>query len=684
MQLLSLTLKNIRSYLEEKVDFPEGSVLLSGDIGSGKSTILLAVEFALFGILSKQLPGGSLLRHGTTEGSVELVFKLQEKEVRIRRVLKKTSTGIRQSAGFLIINGVRIDATPVELKAKVLELLGYPDELVSKNKSFIFRYTVYTPQEDMLQILTEKDDDRLDTLRRVFGLDKYKRIRENTAIYLKEVRKRKLILNERLKDTDEIVSQLAELTSQRTQYAEQYKQNKEQLEELQKRVEEQKEERVKKEAACDLIKETRIKKEELLGKLHTLEKEGTLIGEEKKRLQEFITNNVLEETSQETPEDELKKIREKIKNCSEKVKLVEEKTTFFVTKKGVSEDVKKSILEIASCPTCLQPVSQDHKDAICTKEDTSLTKINDNLERLSETKQRLEEILLNLEERQFAAEEKLKEFLTKKAKQEELLQKKKRKEQIEERESSILKEKEEFEKQLTPIQQSLKEETLLLKELAEAKEKESTLTQQERVLLVKVTEEKERCDALEKELLEKEKKVEVIKKNKADLDFVAELDNWLQVLFMNLVYVVEKHVLLKIHTEFDQLFQNWFSVLIEDSVMSVRLDDSFSPSVLQNGHETTFLNLSGGERTSVALAYRLALNRVINDFCSTIQTKDLLILDEPTDGFSSEQLDKVRDLLEELNTQQIVLVSHESKVEGFVDHLLRVVKEGHESKILSS
>ena len=71
MLIRSVRLENIRSYTNETVEFPEGSTLLSGDIGSGKSTILLAIEFALFGL--KKGSGNSLLRHGKKEGSVELI-----------------------------------------------------------------------------------------------------------------------------------------------------------------------------------------------------------------------------------------------------------------------------------------------------------------------------------------------------------------------------------------------------------------------------------------------------------------------------------------------------------------------------------------------------------------------------------------------------------------------------------
>ena len=178
---------------------------------------------------------------------------------------------------------------------------------------------------------------------------------------------------------------------------------------------------------------------------------------------------------------------------------------------------------------------------------------------------------------------------------------------------------------------------------------------------------------MENEIIEKLK----IKEN---LAYLLQLQNWLEEYFLNLMSVMEKHIMLQIQRQFNELFQRWFNILIEDETLSVRLDDEFTPIIEQNGYETIVENLSGGERTSVALSYRLALNKVINDIISGIKTKDLLILDEPTDGFSSEQLDKVREVLDQLNIKQTILVSHESKIESFVDKVIRVGKEEHVSK----
>src|SRR3989338_10960206 len=99
MILRSLKLENIRTYISEKIDFPSGSVLLSGDIGSGKSTVLLAVEFALFGILRSVLSGAALLRHSASKGSVELKFEIDKTEYVIKRTLRRGKASVTQDSG---------------------------------------------------------------------------------------------------------------------------------------------------------------------------------------------------------------------------------------------------------------------------------------------------------------------------------------------------------------------------------------------------------------------------------------------------------------------------------------------------------------------------------------------------------------------------------------------------------
>ena len=87
------------------------------------------------------------------------------------------------------------------------------------------------------------------------------------------------------------------------------------------------------------------------------------------------------------------------------------------------------------------------------------------------------------------------------------------------------------------------------------------------------------------------------------------------------------------------------------------------------------------EDAAVALAYRLALNQLINSILSKLKTQDVVILDEPTDGFSDKQLDKMRDVLNQLNIKQLIIVSHEQKIEAVVENIIKFKKENGISKV---
>ena len=89
------------------------------------------------------------------------------------------------------------------MKSHVFDLLGYPKDLVSKGKDLIYRYTVYTPQEEMKRILMEDKDTRLNTLRKVFNIDKYKKIRENSTVFIRTVKEKRREIGGFISDLDE-------------------------------------------------------------------------------------------------------------------------------------------------------------------------------------------------------------------------------------------------------------------------------------------------------------------------------------------------------------------------------------------------------------------------------------------------------------------------------------------------
>ena len=80
MIIKQLTLENIRSHKSTKIEFAEGKTLIRGDIGSGKSGIMMSIEAALFGKKLKQL-----ITFGEENGRIELTFEIQDENRNIKK-----------------------------------------------------------------------------------------------------------------------------------------------------------------------------------------------------------------------------------------------------------------------------------------------------------------------------------------------------------------------------------------------------------------------------------------------------------------------------------------------------------------------------------------------------------------------------------------------------------------------
>ena len=686
MLLKSIKLSNIRSYLSQKIDFPIGSLLLSGDIGSGKSTILLAIEFALFGSNPAELPASSLLRHGKNEGSVELIFELEGKEIIVKRSLKKGKNGIKQEIGYIITDGIKKELSPVEMKSHVFDLLGYPKDLVSKGKDLIYRYTVYTPQEEMKRIIAEDKEIRLNTLRKVFNIDKYKKIRENTAIFVRNVK-------EKRKEFEGFISDLEEKRKEFSKINEEVLELNEKLKGILPKAERAKGEVIKKREKISIYENKVNELNKLRKSLEIFElnlnnsiAQYNRNNKDISRLNEHVT--ALEKDLEKFGaidssrlKEEMQNLESNIKKCDKELENTKQKLNEYKIRKSNSEETIKKVSEIDQCPLCLQNVEHEHKSSISEKESKKIKECDDHIISLSADVTEKRKLLEDLQKRLELLRKKESGIELVKLKLKNVREKKEEKQSLEneqvlikEKIGKINAEKAELSKKVEEIK-NVEEDYKIVKaqlEIALAEEKKIDIEK------AGFDKEKESLDRIMKSLHE-----EIVKKEKTKqkLSYLSGVQTWLEDYFVELMSTLERHIMMQIYRQFNELFKTWFNVLIEDETISVRLDDEFTPVIEQNGYETFVENLSGGEKTAVALSYRLALNKVINDIVSEIKTKDILMLDEPTDGFSSEQLDKVRDVLEQLNAKQVVIVSHESKIENFVDKVIRVDKEEHVSKV---
>ena len=680
MIIKSVTLNNIRSHVRQKIDFNKGITVLSGDIGSGKSSVLLAVEFALFGISDS---GSGLLRKGTDEGSVELAFEVNNNEYTIKRVLKRKSDGVRQTNGYFITPNAKKDLTPVELKQAVITLLGYPQESLNK-KSLIYKYTTYTPQDEMKQILYQDKEERINLVRKIFGIDKYQRIIENSAILTKQLRENKRELLGKISDLEIKKNNLLKIKEEKEIFSKKEKEFEIRLNEIKVIVENARKKLFLMETDIKKSHELKREKSNIETTIRHKEEQAVNLKKEIEKMESEIKS--LKEKANPEKLTELNKkikkgIREELFNLEKEQLVLQKQIGELEGMKKHSESIKNKILGMEDCPMCLRKVEHTHKETISLSENK---KINEAEKKLAEADSKILEIKKKLLERNS-------ELHQNNDAERELSVLSLQIRNISEKETNIAEKKENISKLQSEIKELNEKNSKIQLISFENKEKEyeqlrldfEKIQKDERVTELektRITAEKSNSEKLEISL---KNEIEEKERSKIKITELSALEGWIQNNFINIISMMEKHVLSSIYFNFNDTFKEMFSMLIEDERLVSRIDESFSPVIEQNGHETEFENLSGGEKTSLCLAYRLALHKAISEMISAIQTKGLLILDEPTDGFSSEQTDKLKDLFEKINAVQTIIVSHENKIESLADHIVRIAKSSHESVVLS-
>jgi len=681
MRLRSLHLQNIRSYTDERVAFPTGMTLLAGDVGSGKSTLLLAIEFALFGIQRGELSGSALLRHGAPRGAVTLELEVGGKSVMVTRRLKRVNSAVAQESGSIVIDGATTELSAQELKARVLQLLNYPHGLLSKGKRPLWRYTVYTPQEEMKAILYERPDERVDTLRKLFDIDKYKRVRENALLILRELKREETELKARidelkrgLVEEQEVKERLALLAKERDNLSGKVKALSATLEERRGALVRIEKERF---ALAELQKRLAIAQ----NKVETLQRQQAEVQEDLARVEAELRRNApgtIRIKDVEALRQHLDEHERKLHGKEAALHASEEKERAIISE---AEERVARIGALTTCPTCAQPVDEQHKEHIRQEVEERITAAQGRLTRLAVVKEELARRRAQYEKRRSELRER--ERLAEAEKVRRTLR-----EQLGKRREAIIRTQERLATELAEVKASVQE--LALSQRAPVDEEafqqakravDEARNNLETARLQLVALEKE-CEGLQREAERFAKRRAQLDARTAALGQCQQRLSWIQRHLLNVAHAIEKALFSTVYGLFNEYFKEWFSLLLEEETITVRLDPDFTPVIIQDGYETSVEHLSGGEKTSVALAYRLSLNKAINEFLTGINTKGLLILDEPTDGFSSEQLDRVRDVLERLKLDQILIVSHEAQLEGYVDHILNVRKSGNESRVV--
>jgi len=673
MILKEIQVRNIRSYVElQPFQFPEGTSLFYGGVGSGKSSLLYAIEFALFGL--GELKGPDLLRNGTTEGLVSLAFEEDGKDYTVYRKLCQRKATVSQVEGTVLEDGELHPYSVTQMKLRVLEILKLNEKPQPGTSSVIYRYGIFTPQEEIKRIMEASSDSRLETLRRAFRLEKYHTVRDNAQalsnhlerVEIKVLERQAEGLEEKRSQQGSLIKQIGVNNKEQVRLGKELGKIDAALNALHKREKEQEtavKEIQKCQAQIPLIREQCKQDERLVprlkGEIAELEQDRAKLIGELKQLQSLPKPT---DKSEEQLKAELKQVEKE-----QKALAVER----GANKKSLNN--YEMLIDKGVCPTCERLIDdpsvykekyskmRQEMNALVGEEKKaeekrrSLDSLLQDLRQYNATIQNLPRVQGEIDSKTKSIDEKAKEIQDLKSRLSELV---KKLSQLEE----VVKPSQELLTVFDQTKQAIEEQ----QDLRHKKDKEIALLKQKNSGL------EENREQLEDEISKGESAL-------VRISVYREVIKYLDQYFIPTIGIIETMVLQKIHEDFNDAFQKYFSMIIGFTEIEAYIDEDFSVVIVQGGYETPYYRLSGGERTSLALAYRLALNQLIRRLSKL--ERGLLILDEPTEGLSYAQVLNLREVFDDLDCDQIVLVSHEPQFLGFSDKVFRVDKVNHASTI---
>ncbi len=176
MKPLRLEFEGINSFSEHTiVDFEaltrNGIFGIFGDTGSGKSTILDCINFALYGNVERSKIMTDVINYRSETAKVKFIFNIlnegSRKTYTVERSIKKDKYGTHKAALYERYNGEEVciadKASTVE--KKIVEILGVEAE--------DFRKCIALPQGEFAQFVKSAPRERLALIERLFSLSKY-------------------------------------------------------------------------------------------------------------------------------------------------------------------------------------------------------------------------------------------------------------------------------------------------------------------------------------------------------------------------------------------------------------------------------------------------------------------------------------------------------------------------------
>ncbi len=693
MKIDVVVLENVRSHVKSTVPFTHGFNCVVGGVGCGKSSLLYAIDFALFGDTIGGRSFEYLLREGSDSCRVTLQFTQNGGTYKLVRGLRRRGKSILQDIEQLklyedehLVASMKTDAIAEQLRA----ITGLDKDL--------YREIVWFRQEHLKELLDAKPRDRQTRLDQLFGLSDYEVAWSNLAQYKRDYENELTFYQ---KDAD--VNAIEKLSADYNRASEEFMQLEMDLEIAAQRVARAK--NLWEEAETNLKR----KEDKKLGQDELKRGEARLnanIANMTRTLADFTERIEGKKTIVDNLIQRQTSLDNQMKTCLSKLEQVglptnqqldqlntclagfDEKITAMraeqeATSRSLQQDQKRLVQLGAGggdCPLCSQPLSGDYRTDLLHNIE------NENTER-EKTINRIRLEVLTLQKSKATASEAFTSL------QQCLTRSNDLKSRIAEEQNNLKKLTSDFEnhqrldaEQHTELQNLQQEIAKFdMTELQAAKDRKDQAMRSYYAVQSDLQTKHNRKTDLARRLDDTKNRIDLAQEKLERMEKIRRT-----VELLSAIRDAYRSIQPKLRLEFVKVLRNFVQQVLDSLVggetplLNVVVDESYTPYVLSEaGVNREVSNLSGGERTLLAFAYRLGLGQLIMQ-SRTGHGLSMLMLDEPTENLGSEDgsIERLAEAISRFKAiEQIVAVTHSEAFAAKGDHVVILEKEVGVSKI---
>lgn len=690
MRVKAVTLENVRSHVDSRIEFKKGFNCLVGGLGTGKSSVLYAIDFALFGDpLTRSY--NYLLREGESAGKVVVEFLLNGKTYRVERGLKKRGKSISQDAECLnlyeedrLLASMRNEAVEEQLKA----ITGLDKDT--------FREVVWVRQEHLKELLDAAPRQRQIRLDQLFGLSDYELAWNNLRDVEKEYETERKVYE---KDYD--VVGIEKLEAEYHDTLREFASADNEIAEQKGRMQHAETTLQTASSRLDGLEELRQQTEQLLRKeaemqTHITNTEGNCarlvedVARKEKAVREYERRLADLESQVKTQRTHLEKIdlepdltvealRTKLDSYDTQITSLRAEQEATRKEHRASRQRASELEAESKCPLCLQPLTADYKTHMLEHIEKDyrdghvrLEKLQAQINELETLRTTVRTVSSNLQSH-LPQLDTLKERIAEELESRERLEKERQTQQAQGK--SLQSQLESLHREIARFD---------VGQLEKAREHYDTSLKQYHSAQAKLESTEERRKGL---ALRVEDFRDRLEHAQAKLDKVQKIETLLEI--VTGIRDAYRSIQPKLRTEFVRILERVVQQVLdsllgeEGSPLFASIDDTYTPSVKsQEGYERDVSLISGGERTILAFAYRFALGQLIMQ-ARTGHGLHMLLLDEPTESLGREDhsVDRLAEAIARLKSiEQILAVTHNEVFAEKAEHVIRLEKEAAVSK----